>query len=251
MSRNRMIKSEFWKDPKVGKMSAIARLLFIGMWNFADDSGIVRGDPIYLRSEIFTYDDITKKEINNYTNELIELEVITTVKNNGETYFLIKNFLEHQVINRPSNFRYIKCENDDYDLLINDSLNNHGVITERSLPKEKVKVKDNVKDKGKGISKIVIDYLNEKTNKNFQQVESNHKELLARIKEGYTEDQFKFIIDNKLKDPYFQDNPKYYNPDTLFRKSNIEKYLNEKFKQTIDNKFVGSADSFAAPKRGV
>ena len=35
MARNRMIKPEFWEDPKVALLSDKAKLLFIALWNFA------------------------------------------------------------------------------------------------------------------------------------------------------------------------------------------------------------------------
>lgn len=35
------------------------------------------------------------------------------------------------------------------------------------------------------------------------------------------------VILTKAKDPYFQENPKYFHPETLFRKSNFRKYADE------------------------
>jgi hypothetical protein len=39
MARIRTIKPEFWTDEKVVECSFEARLMFIGMFNFADDKG--------------------------------------------------------------------------------------------------------------------------------------------------------------------------------------------------------------------
>ncbi len=39
MARIRSIKTEFWTAEQVMECSPIARLLFIGMWNFCDDGG--------------------------------------------------------------------------------------------------------------------------------------------------------------------------------------------------------------------
>ncbi len=73
-------------------------------------------------------------------------------------------------------------------------------------------------------SESVLSYLNLKTNKRYR----NNKEILARLKDGYTEDQLNGIIDAKICDPYFIENGQYLNPITLFRKSHIDNYINQK-----------------------
>jgi predicted phage replisome organizer/uncharacterized phage protein (TIGR02220 family) len=85
--------------------------------------------------------------------------------------------------------------------------------------------------------KLIIDYLNDKCNKRFTyKNESYNKHISARIKEGYKVEDFYRVIDVKLTDSYFIENPKYYNPETLFRPSNFEKYLNEYVEpKNIDN----------------
>ena len=40
MARKRMIDPKFWTDDKIIEMEPICRLLFIGIWNFADDKGL-------------------------------------------------------------------------------------------------------------------------------------------------------------------------------------------------------------------
>ena len=72
-------------------------------------------------------------------------------------------------------------------------------------------------------------YLNEKTGKNFKvTTDDTIKKINARLADGYTEDEFKRVIDIKVKewvrDPKMS---KYLCPETLFRPSRFEKYLNE------------------------
>ena len=86
---------------------------------------------------------------------------------------------------------------------------------------------DNVlKDK----AKKVIEYLNVLTDKAFRFSDASLGPIAARLKEGFTVEDCKKVIENKMLDPYFTDNPKYMCPTTLFRPSNFEKYLNEKTK---------------------
>jgi len=53
MARNRIIKPEFWADAKVGRLSFGARLLYIAMWNFADDYGIISASPRVFAETFF------------------------------------------------------------------------------------------------------------------------------------------------------------------------------------------------------
>lgn len=74
----------------------------------------------------------------------------------------------------------------------------------------------------------VINYLNEKTDKNYKSTTQKTKSLInARIKEGFTLDDFKKVIDTKTtqwkNDDYWN---KFLRPGTLFS-NNFESYLQE------------------------
>lgn len=56
MPRIRTIKPEFWTDEKVVELDPWARLLFIGLWNFADDQGYIEHSPKRIKMQIFPGD---------------------------------------------------------------------------------------------------------------------------------------------------------------------------------------------------
>lgn len=56
MPRIRTIKPEFWTDEKVVELDPWARLLFIGLWNFADDQGYIQYSPKRIKMQIFPGD---------------------------------------------------------------------------------------------------------------------------------------------------------------------------------------------------
>lgn len=88
----------------------------------------------------------------------------------------------------------------------------------------------------------VVSYLNEKTGKKFKHKSTVTIRLItSRIKEGHTVEDFKKVIDNKCKDPYFIKKPQYLRPATLFSASKFEGYLNENKKDIKHepNKFDG------------
>jgi len=153
MPRNRMIKADFWADEKIGKLSDRAKLLFIGSWTFADDSGVCRANDVYLRNNIFPYDDeVTLYQIKEALQELINSGVVVVSEYSGELYLHIVNFKKHQVINKPSAFRFIT---DDYGHVFSSSV---VVVEEQSRPKEKekekVKEKVNIKEKVNFINQL-------------------------------------------------------------------------------------------------
>ena len=53
MSRIRTVKPEFWTSEQIIACSPIARLLFIGLWNFCDDNGVHPASYIRLKAEVF------------------------------------------------------------------------------------------------------------------------------------------------------------------------------------------------------
>lgn len=75
----------------------------------------------------------------------------------------------------------------------------------------------------------VIDYLNEKTRKRFSpKSKGNTKYITARLKEGYTVDDMKRVIDNQSA-KWLRDNKMrvYLRPATLFNSEKFESYLND------------------------
>ncbi|SUN28169.1 DNA replication protein DnaC [Streptococcus agalactiae] len=76
--------------------------------------------------------------------------------------------------------------------------------------------------------RIPIAYLNQKTNSNYKFVDSNTNLVKSRLKDKYTLDDFKIVIDKKTaewgKDAGWS---KYLRPSTLFNASKFESYLNQ------------------------
>jgi hypothetical protein len=101
--RIRSVKPEFWKSESNGKLSHSARLLFIGLFNHADDEGVFRAAPALIRAEIFPYDDITLEGITVLLRELSgsSHKVVLYTGPDGDRYGFIPSFKAHQVINKP------------------------------------------------------------------------------------------------------------------------------------------------------
>ena len=80
----------------------------------------------------------------------------------------------------------------------------------------------------KNIYSDAVEYLNSKAGTKYKSTSKNTtRHIQARIKEGYTLEDFKTVIDKKCSEWLNTDMEKYLCPETLFG-SKFEKYLNQK-----------------------
>lgn len=105
MARIRTIKPEFWTSEQVTSCSRDARLLFIGMWNFSDDSGVHPASIQRIRMEVFPGDDITLEMIRGLVGELVTAGLLEEYDVEGKVYWRITGFNSHQKIDQPT-FRH-------------------------------------------------------------------------------------------------------------------------------------------------
>ncbi len=132
MPRIRTIKPKFWDDIKLSKISRDARLLFIGIWNFSDDLGVIVAEPVWIKSKVFPYDKLEPQQFENWLNELISKKFIIPISHNDELFFFIRTFDRHQQINKP-NHSDICIDKQVLTKLIEESRNNPVSIPEISL----------------------------------------------------------------------------------------------------------------------
>src|SRR5579859_5023713 len=99
MARIRTIKPEFWTDEKIVELTPWARLLFLGLLNFADDAGRLVNSPRRIKMQILPADDVS---IPGLLTELLERGLIHFYTVDSAEYIQIANFNKHQKINHPS-----------------------------------------------------------------------------------------------------------------------------------------------------
>lgn len=116
MARIRSVKPDFWEDEKVGRVPRDARLLWIAIWNQADDVGRFRADPRLLSRQAFPYDSDALEVVVAGLAALSKAGLIRLYVVEGQQYGDIPNFLKHQRISKPqpSKFpKYIRAEPTD------------------------------------------------------------------------------------------------------------------------------------------
>lgn len=89
----------FWLDEKIGSLPPEARLLYIGTWSLADDNGVLRGNPAYIRSQLFAYDEeVTAADVRRWIELLTAERMLVPFTHRGEHYLLVRRFRDHQKI---------------------------------------------------------------------------------------------------------------------------------------------------------
>lgn len=103
MARIRTIKPEFWTSEQVMELSLVARLAFVGMWNFCDDGGVHPASPKTLKAEVFPSDDITSAEIAAAVQEMIEQGLVIEYvgADDGRAYWAVTGWY-HQKVDQPT-----------------------------------------------------------------------------------------------------------------------------------------------------
>jgi hypothetical protein len=101
MARIRSIKPEFWTSEQVVECSPTARLLFVGMWTFADDGGVLPDSWKRIKMQVFPGDEFGKDHIERMVAELFQAGLIDRFYHENQAFLLIKGW-HHQKIDKPS-----------------------------------------------------------------------------------------------------------------------------------------------------
>lgn len=100
MPRIRTVKPEVWTDSKVVALSPLARLLFIGSWNFADDYGCLPADAMQLKLRVLPADQGDAHEL---VAQLLKSGLLEALEDSGGVEFWhVSHWDRHQRVSHPS-----------------------------------------------------------------------------------------------------------------------------------------------------
>lgn len=254
--RARNIKPGFFENEQLAELPFEARLLFAGLWCYADREGRFEWRPKRIKALLFPYDvAITPDVIECHLMSLHVMTLILQYKSEENLFGLIKNFKKHQ---KPHPHEAKSILPDPFDpsnsIIITKVTKNEIVhkaeenqCHEMSVKcQEDIMIPDCLIPKNKNIlsgngtdittkTKIervpyaeIVEYLNQKTGKKFAfSSKETQRHIKARWNEGFRLEHFQQVINTKVakwaSDPKMVD---YLRPKTLFG-SNFESYLNE------------------------
>ncbi|ASN67518.1 hypothetical protein 8AX9_1, partial [uncultured Caudovirales phage] len=126
------------------------------------------------------------------------------------------NGYEYLVYEQPHHIRFSNVESTNNDFNNNDDTYNDGNILSGNPTMSRIPYKE------------IVDYLNEKTGKNFKHKTAKTRKFIeARWNQDFRLDDFKKVIDIKTYEWLNTDSDKYLRPETLFG-TKFESYLNQK-----------------------
>jgi hypothetical protein len=98
MARMRSLKPEFWTDEELAcQLTRDERFLYVGLWNLADEHSRLRGDPRYIKGQLFPYDDdITPDYIEKMLGNLGALGKVHPYRVGPGRYLFLPKLGKHQ-----------------------------------------------------------------------------------------------------------------------------------------------------------
>lgn len=124
MARIRTVKPEFWGSPDTAKAGAVARLLFISMWNWADDSGRGTANLKELEGFAFPNDDVRElsggasDSFRHVLAEVRDCYGVVFYKVRGRPYYEIPSWPRHQRNERTAKGKYpLPSEGEPWDFM--------------------------------------------------------------------------------------------------------------------------------------
>jgi hypothetical protein len=91
--RSRNIKPGYFQNDQLAECEPLARILFAGLWCFADKKGRFEWRPRKMKIQILPYDN---RDINELLDQLISAELVKQYNIDGKDYGLVRGFLTHQ-----------------------------------------------------------------------------------------------------------------------------------------------------------
>lgn len=136
MPRIRSIKPEFWTDDKIISLPYIARLFFIGLWNFSDDFGALQDKPEQLRLLILPSE--TDISANQIIDLLISCQLVDRYVNeeSDDCFLIIKHWAEHQKVDHPTKSKIIPVLNKYKKVIIPQSVRRDVALKYKCSPGE-------------------------------------------------------------------------------------------------------------------
>jgi hypothetical protein len=143
MARKRMVHPDIWTDSKfLSLKNDEARLLFIGLMNFANDEGIFQNNIITIKAQVLPLSNTKLALIEGYISNMLELKLLEKGQDiNGTKLLRYKNWHTYQKINHatPSKYTFTKEKKED-------SLNTNVEVKEESskTPSQYNIIKNNI-----------------------------------------------------------------------------------------------------------
>jgi len=191
--------------------------------NHKDDKRFKRGSCFLKYDWIMDKTGATYNQVKHCLEYLKHAKQIATQRKTRGLLITVINYDLYQTLD---NYYVDKSQTERKSKANQKPIKSH-TINKNDKNDKNVKKKENVGLKPNFV--LIINYLNEKTGRNYSAKNQSTLDLLrARFNEGRTVKDFINVIDKKV-DTWLTDDKmnRYLRPSTLFNRTNFENYLNE------------------------
>ncbi|MGE0425861.1 MAG: hypothetical protein AB7O88_26615 [Reyranellaceae bacterium] len=106
MARDRNLPLDFWTWENVVACKPGSRLLFLGLWNFADNHGVMPLRPQTIRLQVFPADEIDDARVSAMIEELAAHRLVRVYEVEGNAYLQIADWAIHQRLSKRARRSY-------------------------------------------------------------------------------------------------------------------------------------------------
>lgn len=240
MARIRTVKPDFFVDEDIGRLQPITRLVYEGLWCHADKEGRLEYRPDYLKVQIMPYDNADMCEqldLLMASKPRTGIPFILRYEVEGVSYIQIIAWGKHQ---RPHHTESESTLPPPSETVLEQVFSGKGTVRQRLSNGEATdgregKGRERKGRKGGDATSYSDDclkptlYLNKKAGTHYEPTNQSWLGMIsARLREGYTLDDFMAVIDHKVEMWGSDEKMRIYlRPSTLFTANHMEGYLSE------------------------
>lgn len=240
MGNHRMFTNTIIDSDLFLEMPLSTQALYFHLGMRADDEGFIGSPKKIIRAVSCTEDDlkllIAKGFVIAFENGIIVIthwNLHNTIRKDRKKGTFFQE--EKALLELNNKNVYTLCQPTDNHLTTICQPTDNQLSAQGKLSKDNI---NNIveQDSTSCISQVkeIIEYLNNKIGTSYKSdTKATQKHINARLKEGYTVDDFKKVVDRKTEEWQNTDMSKYLRPDTLFG-AKFESYLNVPSQQSTE-----------------
>lgn len=252
---NRIIKESVCTSDSIDQLTWFEEVLFYRLMVSCDDYGRFDGRIAVIKNRLFPLKEtLTSDKVANALKRLSEVGLVCLYTVEGKPYLYLPTWEHHQTIRaKKSKYPEPVYEEETSEIICMQMNANVPVIQSNPIQSEsnpnpirntEIPADESKENKSKYSAECeeIISYLNSKAGTHYRNVDSNRKLITARMKEGYTVEDFKTVIDKKCDEWKGTDMQQFIRPVTLFQASKFENYLNAPVKKKPQNVVIPMPD---------
>lgn len=248
---NRILKESICTSEEIDLLDSEQEVFFYRLMVVVDDFGLMDARLSILKAKCYPLKSIEINSIQQNLARLQEVGLVRLYQVGGKPYLSITNWAKHQQI-RAKRAKYPTPGQGD-EITCNQLIANVPVIQSNPIlslsgkpdPAEQKPRKQNFTAE----ATEVLDHLNQVAGTKFQPVPANLNLIAARLREGFTVDTVKAVVNRQHREWGAGDMRKYLRPETLFNATKFAGYAGQAESAAIPEKPKMTREEYEAKKK--